>query len=213
MSSSKAVISCALTGVLTNTEKFPVPVTPEEMAAEARRAFDAGASIMHVHVRDQRPRMGALPSWNPDDFAAICDAIRDACPGVLINLTTGVVGPDVSQPIACLERVKPEMAAMNAGSLNYLRARKDGNWAWPPMLFDNPVEKIQKFLNCMYENNILPEFECFDTGIVRSVTMFRDVGMAKGHIDVSMILGVASGLPAKADWINLVKEEIPDGAT
>ncbi|RMF14465.1 MAG: 3-keto-5-aminohexanoate cleavage protein, partial [Candidatus Dadabacteria bacterium] len=114
--SDKAVISCALTGVLTNPAKFPVPVTPEEMAREARAAFDAGASVMHVHIRDQRPNMGMLPSWNPDDAQAVCDAIRDACPGVIINLTTGVVGPDISGPVACLERVRPEMAAMNAGS-------------------------------------------------------------------------------------------------
>ena len=76
----KAVITCALTGVLTNPKQHPVPVTPEQMAREARRAYNAGASIMHVHYRDQREGMGHLPTWD----AAICneinEAIRAACP-------------------------------------------------------------------------------------------------------------------------------------
>ncbi len=209
----KAIVSCALTGVLTDPVKFGVPVTPEEMAESAREAFDAGASIMHVHIRQQTPGMGHLPSWDPDDAAAVCDAIRDACPGVIINLTTGTVGPDVSGPLACLERVRPEMAAMNAGSLNYLRATSKGTWAWPPMLFDNPVEKIEKYLAVMNKHSILPEFECFDTGIVRSVSLYKQVGMVSGHIDLSLIMGVASGMPARAEWLPLLVEEIPEGAT
>ncbi len=209
----KAIVSCALTGVLTDPAKFGVPVTPEEMAESARGAFDAGASIMHVHIRQQTPGMGHLPSWDPDDAAAVCGAIRDACPGVVINLTTGVVGPDVSGPLACLERVRPEMAAMNAGSLNYLRATSKGTWAWPPMLFDNPVEKIEKYLAVMNEHEILPEFECFDTGIVRSVSLYKQVGMVSGHIDLSLIMGVASGMPARAEWLPLLVDELPEGAT
>ena len=62
----KAIITCALTGVLTDPRQHPVPVTPEEMAREARRAFDAGACVMHVHFRNQEPGRGHLPSWEPD---------------------------------------------------------------------------------------------------------------------------------------------------
>lgn len=209
----KVIVSCALTGVLTDPVKFGVPVTPEEMAESARGAFDAGASIMHVHIRQQSPGMGHLPSWDPADAAAVCDAIRKACPGVIINLTTGIVGPDVSGPLACLERVRPEMAAMNAGSLNYLRATSKGTWAWPPMLFDNPVEKIEKYLAVMNKHGILPEFECFDTGIVRSVSLYKQVGMVSGHVDLSLVMGVASGMPARAEWLPLLVDEIPEGAT
>lgn len=212
-SSSKVVVTCALTGVLTDPSRFPVPVTPEQMAQSAREAYDAGASVMHVHFRSQEEGLGHLPSWDPDVAAAICDAIRDACPGVLLNLTTGVIGDDISGPVACLERVKPEMAAMNAGSLNYLRARSNGQWAWPPMLFDNPVEKIEAFLRVMEQHNILPECECFDTGIIRSVEMFRKVGLLKDPLDLSLVMGVASGMPAKPEWLPLLIEEIPEGAT
>src|SRR5262249_34834166 len=134
----KAVITCALTGVLTDPRQHPVPVTPEEMAREARRARDAGASIVHCHFRAQEPGMGRPPSGDPEVAGAICDAIHAEVPELLINMTTGVIGPDVSGPIACLERVRPEMAALNAGSLNYLKLRKGNEWAWPPLLFDNP---------------------------------------------------------------------------
>src|SRR5512137_172692 len=123
MTSRKAVITCALTGVLTDPEQHHVPVTPEQMAKEARRARDAGASIVHVHFRSQEPGAGRLPSWDPDVAQAVCDAIRAAVPDLILNLSTGVVGPDLSGPVACLERVKPEMAALNAGSLNYLKLR------------------------------------------------------------------------------------------
>ena len=87
--SDKVIISCALTGVLTDPKRFPVPVTPEEMAREAKAAFDQGASIMHVHFRRQEPGNGHLPSWEPKVAVEITDAIRAACPGVILNQSTG----------------------------------------------------------------------------------------------------------------------------
>jgi len=208
----KAIVTCALTGVLTNPQQHPVPVTPEQMAAAAKHAFDAGASIMHCHFRDQRPGMGFLPTWDPDVVATIADAIRDACPGVILNFSTGVVGPDISGPQACLERCRPEIAALNAGSLNYLKVRRSGEWAWPPMVFDNPVEKIQAFAEQMRALGITPECECFDTGIVRSVDMFRRAGIVDDPAHVSFVMGVSSGMPAKKSWLPLLIDELPEGA-
>lgn len=173
----KAILTCALTGVLTDPLLHPVPVTPRQMAAEAKSAYDAGATIMHVHLRCQQEAMGHLPSWDPDLAWAVTQAIRDACPGVIINLSTGVVGLDIAGPLACIRRVRPEIAACNAGTLNYLKIRSDGRWAWPPMVFDNPVEKVRAFLEVMHETGTMPEFECFDVGIVRSVAMFKKAGM------------------------------------
>lgn len=201
----KAVVTCALTGVLTNPARHPVPVTVDEMAASAKEAFDAGASVMHVHFRNQEPGMGYLPSWDPDVAEAICEAIRAACPGVILNLSTGVVGDDISGPAACIRRVKPEIAACNAGTLNYLKATRKGTWAWPPMLFDNPVDKVQRFLDVMAEAGTKPEFECFDTGIVRSVAMYEQVGMLDGRPpEVNFVMGVASGMPAEPALLDLL---------
>jgi len=211
--SDKAILTCALTGVLTNPAQHPVPVTPAQMAAEARDAFNAGASVMHVHLRRQEPGMGHLPSWDPDVAEAVVDAIRAACPGVIINLTTGVVGPDIAGPTACLRRVRPEIAACNAGSLNYLKTRADGQWAWPPMVFDNPVAKVQQFLAVMAECGTKPEFECFDVGILRSVEMYLKAGLYDGPPEVNLVMGVASGMPCDADLLALLSRWMPEGAT
>jgi len=210
--SDKAILTCALTGVLTDPARHHVPVTPAEMADEARRAFDAGATIMHVHFRDQRPGMGRLPSWDPAVAEAVCGAIRAACPGVVINMSTGVVGDDISGPVACLASVRPEMAALNAGSLNYLKLRSNGQWAWPPMLFDNAVSKIERFIAAMDACGAIPECECFDTGIVRSVAMFARRGMLGERPHASLVMGVASGMPAKASWLPLLVDELPQNA-
>lgn len=211
-SSDKAIVTCALTGVLTDPRRHPVPVTPEEMASAARDAYNAGASIMHCHFRDQREGLGHLPTWDPETVDTIAQAIRDACPGVILNFSTGVMGDDISGPAGCLERSKPEMAALNAGSLNYLKVRSNGQWAWPPLLFDNPVSKIERFLKVMKQEGIVPECECFDTGILRSIAMFQKSGLLEGPAHISLVMGVASGMPAKPQWLPLLVDEMPEGA-
>ncbi len=209
-SSGKAIVTCALTGVLTNPKQHPVPVTPEELAVAARQARDAGAAIVHVHFRNQEPGLGYLPSWDPAVAKAVSDAIRAECPDLLFNMTTGVVGDDISGPLACMAAVRPEIAACNAGSLNYLKARSDGSWAWPPMLFDNPVPKIQAFLEAMKASGIEPEFECFDLGIVRSVGLFVDVGLAHNP-HYNFVMGVASGMPVDPELLTLLRKYIKPG--
>lgn len=208
--SGKAIVTCALTGVLTDPKQHPVPVTPEEMAREAKAAYDAGASVMHCHYRDQREGQGHLPTWDPVIATRINEAIRAACPGVIINMTTGVVGSDYDYVLSYLAACKPEMAACNAGSLNYLKTRRDGSWAWPPMTFDNPVEKVADFLRVMNDYHIAPEFECFDVGIVRSVGLYIENGMA-ARADYNFVMGVASGMPADPDLLPLlVRYKKPD---
>ena len=192
---SKAIITCALNGVLTDPKRHAVPVTPEEMAAEARRAWDAGATVMHIHLRRQGTGEGHLGSWEIDLSRAVQAAIREACPGVVINHTTGTVGPDYQAALDVVAATRPEMAACNAGSLNYLKLRAHGDWAWPPMMFDNPVEKVQAFLDVMQAAGTIPEFECFDTGIVRCVDMYQKNGMFSGTAQVNFVMGVASGMP------------------
>ena len=211
MSESKAVLTCALTGVLTDPAQHAVPVTPKEMAQEARRARDAGASIVHCHFRNQEEGLGRLPSWDAKVARDICDAIRAECPDLIINMSTGVMGPDISGPLACLEAVRPEMAALNAGSLNYLKLRSNGEWAWSPLLFDNAVDKIEAFASAMKRLNVVPECECFDTGILRSVALFAKRGIVPNPPHVSLVMGVESGMPNKASWLPLLREEMLPG--
>lgn len=208
---NKAVLTCALTGVLTNPAQHNVPVTPEEMAEAALQAWNEGATIVHCHFRDQRKGMGYLPTWDVDVVGSILDAIKDRTPNMIINMSTGVSGTDISGPVACIEAHQPEIAACNAGTLNYLKLKSDGTWAWPPHIFDNPVEKVQAFLDVMKANHVIPEFECFDTGIVRSVALYKKAGMFEGDPHISLVMGVGSGQAAKSSWLPLLKEEMLPG--
>ncbi len=207
----KAILTCALNGVLTDPRRHPVPVTPAQMAASAKEAYDAGAAIMHIHFRAQEEGMGHIPSWDPEVAQACTQAIREACPDVIINQTTGVMGRDVSGPVSCLEAIKPEMAACNAGSLNYLKLRSSGQWAWPPMIFENSVDKIQEMVDAMERTGSIPEFECFDLGIVRSVDLFVRAGMVPSP-QVNFVMGVASGMPVDADLLPFLLRYAPQGS-
>lgn len=155
--------------------------------------------------------MGHLPSWDPAVASDIVSAIRAEVPHALINMSTGVLGPDISGPLACMRACKPEVAALNAGSLNYLKIKSDGAWAWPPMLFDNPVDKVKRFADAMRELGVAAECECFDTGILRSVVMYRQNGLLADPVHVSLVMGVASGMPAKAAWLPLLTAEMAPG--
>jgi uncharacterized protein (DUF849 family) len=209
--SDKAVITCALNGVLTDPKLHHVPVTPEQMAREAKAAFNAGASIMHIHLRQQEPNKGHLPSWDVSVSKEIQQAIRGACPGVIINHTTGTSGPNYQGALNCVRDTKPEIAACNAGSLNYLKVKADNTWAWPPMMFDNAVEKVQDYLDAMKEAGTIPEFECFDVGIVRCVGMYRQTGMYSGPLEYNFVMGVASGMPADPELLPiLLKLKAPE---
>jgi len=211
--SKKVVITCALTGVLTDPKKFEVPVTPEQMAKSARSAYDAGASVMHIHFRKQEEGKQHLPSWEPELAHEIVEAVREACPGVVVNQSTGVIGPDIEGPLACLRKLKPEMAACNGGTLNYLKVKEDGTWAWPPIVFDNPVDKVDSFLKVMKETNTIPEFECFDTGIVRSVALYKKVGMFTGRAYYNFVMGVASGMAMCPKQLELLVANLPEDSS
>ena len=210
--SDKVVITCAVTGVLTDPTQHHVPVTPEQMAKEAKAAWDEGATVMHIHIRQQAPGKGHLPSWDVKVSAEIQQAIREACPGVIINHTTGVVGPDYQGALDCVRATRPEMAACNAGSLNYLKVKADNTWAWKPMMFDNPPDKVKDFIDVMNAVNCLPEFECFDVGIVRCVEMYQRVGMFSGPLEYNFVMGVASGMPTDPELLPILKRLIVPGS-
>lgn len=210
--SDKVVITCSLTGSLTDPVQHHVPVTPEQMAREAKAAYDEGATVMHCHFRQQEPGKGHLSSWDPKVSLEIQHAIRAACPGVIINHTTGVVGPDYVEALKCVRETRPEMAACNAGSLNYLKVKANGTWAWPPMLFDNAPGKVKEFIDVMAAVDCLPEFECFDVGIVRSVEMYQRVGMYSGPLDYNFVMGVESGMPADPELLPILTRLIVPGS-
>ena len=200
VSQDKVVVTAALNGVLTDPKMFPdvcIPVSPEEMAQAASEAFDAGATIAHIHFRDPRPGKGHLPTWDPQHVVEIASAIRERVPRLMLNFTTGTVGESGAMgggplgptggPLACIEAGKPEIAALNAGSLNYLKVKRNGEWAWPPMIFENSVAKVSAMIEGMREHNVVPECECFDTGIVRSIGMYEQVMSRAPALSLSLV--------------------------
>ena len=135
--SDKAVITCALNGVLTDPKQHHVPVTPGRDGARGQ------GRLRRRRQRDAYPSAPAGAGQGPSAVVGsqrlpeIQQAIREACPGVIINHTTGTSGPNYQGALDCVRETKPEMAACNAGSLNYLKVKADNTWAWPPMMFDN----------------------------------------------------------------------------
>ena len=158
------VLTCAISGVLANREQCPaIPYTPAEYAAEARRIVDEGGVMIHIHAR----KPDGSPSFEVEDSSAIAQAIRaEVGDAVIINFSTGAVGVSVEKRVAYLRECRPEVAALNMGSMNYAkysRSRKDFVFK---MVFANPFEEIVALLEAMNELGIKPEHECFDIGHV-----------------------------------------------
>jgi len=192
------------------------------MADAAEQAWNQGATVVHMHLRNQEEGLGHLPTWAPEVAARVGEAVRNRCPDLLLNLTTGTFGTEgdvgggplgpTGGPISCLDAMQPHMAAMNAGSLNYLKLKRNGDWAWPPMLFDNPVSKVSTMLEAMKTRDIIPECECFDTGILRSIPMYNVNGLLHKPFTISLVMGIKSGMPSNPDWLPLLKQEMPQDA-
>jgi 3-keto-5-aminohexanoate cleavage enzyme len=119
VSTDPVILSCALTGAVTTKKHCPaIPYTPVEIAEEARRAYEAGAAIVHIHARND----DGSPTWAPPTFQRIMDEIRTRCP-VLINWSTGGMGP-MQDRVGHLAQ-KPAIAALNMGSMNYAKWNSD----------------------------------------------------------------------------------------
>jgi 3-keto-5-aminohexanoate cleavage enzyme len=210
MRDDKVVITCALTGVLANRDQCPwVPYTPAEIADEAKRAYDAGATVVHIHARD--PASGG-PSYDPEVYAAIAREIRARCP-IILNFSTGAIGITTEQKIAPVLKVRPEIAALNMGSMNYAKyseKRKDFVF---DMVFENPFSEIRNLLKGMNEVGTKPELECFDTGHTNSIGPLLHMGILKPPIQFSFIMGVMGGIPATTDALSFQAKQVPADST
>lgn len=206
----KVMITCALTGVLANRKQCPwVPYTAVEIAEEARRAYEAGASVVHIHARD--PESGG-PSYDPEHYAAIAREIRARCP-IILNFSTGAIGITTEQKLAPVQKVRPEIAALNMGSMNYAKYSENRKSFVFDMVFENPFSEIITLLKGMNEAGVKPELECFDSGHTNSIWPLIDMGILKSPIQFSFILGVMGGIPATTDALSFQAKQIPAGST
>jgi 3-keto-5-aminohexanoate cleavage enzyme len=204
------VITCSISGAIANREQCPaIPYTPEEYAAEARRIVDEGGVMIHIHAR----KPDGTPSYEIEDFQAISEAIRgEVGDAVIVNFSTGTVGVPVSKRIEYLRACRPEVAALNMGSMNYAkysRSRKDFVFK---MVFPNPFDEIIELLEAMNELGIKPEHECFDIGHVGSLAPLIDMGALKTPLHVDCVMGVVGGIPATARNLAAMVDNIPANA-
>ncbi|HEY6875875.1 MAG TPA: 3-keto-5-aminohexanoate cleavage protein [Candidatus Dormibacteraeota bacterium] len=189
---TKTVISAALTGVLSTRDQCPaIPYTPKEIAEEAARAAQEGAAIVHIHAR--RPDGG--PDWSVETFKEIYSEVR-ARSDVIVNFSTGAVGIPAEDRIAHIRDLKPEIAALNMGSMNYAIYSERRKEFLHDHVFANPFRDIRFFLETMNAANVRPELECFDTGHIGNTRPLIHMGVLKPPYQFSLIMGVLGGIPA-----------------
>ncbi len=195
----KLIITAAICGAEGEKEKFPqLPVTAEELALEARACYEAGASIIHLHVRDQNGE----PTQDREVFREAIEAIRKACSEVIIQPSTGgAVG------MAKEERKQPldlpiEMASLTTGTVNF----GDG-------VFYNSPEYVEYFASLMQERGIKPEIEVFETGMIQNAVNLAKRGILNTPIHFDFVLGVPGAMPATAKNLLHLVETIPSGST
>lgn len=202
----KVIVTCALTGVAATRKQCPaIPYTPAEIGEEALRAFEAGASVVHIHARED----DGSPSHRVEVYGEIIKEVRKRCP-VLINFSTGAVGVPREERVEHIKQLKPEIGALNMGSMNYAKYNSEKksfvfNW-----VFENSFETIEFFLRAMTDAGVKPELECFDVGHCYNIRPFLDMGLAKSPLQFSFIMGVLGGVPATARNLAAMAEQIPE---
>jgi 3-keto-5-aminohexanoate cleavage enzyme len=205
------VITCSISGAIANRDQCPaIPYTPAEYAAEARRIVDEGGVMIHIHARTPE----GVPSYEIEDFQAITDAIRaEVGDAVIINYSTGTIGVPLEKRVEYLRACRPEVAALNMGSMNYAkysRSRKDFVFK---MVFANPFDEIIELLEAMNELGIKPEHECFDVGHVGSLAPLIDMGVLHTTLHVDCVMGVTGGIPPSARNLAAMVDNIPTPAS
>ena len=204
-----AVITCAISGAIANREQCPaIPYTPEEYGAEARRIVDEGGVMIHIHAR----RPDGTPSFEVEDFRAITEAIRAAAGDVIINYSTGAIGVPVEKRVAYLRELRPDVAALNMGSMNYAKYSRSRRTFVFDTVFANPFSEIIELLEVMNELGIKPEHECFDLGHIGSLEPLVHMGVLKPPLHVDCVMGVVGGAPPTARNLTAMVDNIPAGS-
>jgi len=187
MSQNPLIITCAIVGAELTKKDFPqLPTTPEELATSAIEAVTAGASIIHLHVRDKNGN----PTQDKNIFQNVTDKIRKNCDCIIQYSTGGAVGTPVEDRCAPLT-LKPDMATLSMGTMNF-----------GDEVFENTTEIIKKISDEIQKNIILPELEIFDFGMLDTAKRFLKKGIIPDKFHVDFVLGVPGG--ASGDIRNLI---------
>jgi len=202
------ILTNSISGAVANRDQCSaIPYTPEEYAAEARRAVEEGAAMIHIHARTP----DGVPSYEVEDFRAITEAIRGAVDDVIVNYSTGALGIPLDKRIAYLRELRPDVAALNMGSMNYAKySRRRKSFVFQAV-FENSFETITTFVETMNELGIRPEHECFDSGHLANLDPLIDMGLLAEPLQVSCVMGVTGGIRPSARNLAHMASEVPGG--
>ena len=212
MGSNKVVITAALAGSATTKEHHPaVPYTPEEVAREAKRAEEAGASVIHIHFRD--PDTGK-PTTDPKIMAAVMDAVKQST-RALINLSTGVsLDSSHDERIRPVVDKSPDLASLNPGTMNFCTVNYKTGEVIADSTYNNPLNATIRFGEQMKKNRVKPEIECFAISHVHNTLFFYEkYDFLDPPLHFSFVFGVMGGVRFSVEVLNAFIHAAPPDAT
>ena len=189
------IITVAITGAVPKKADNPaVPVTPDEQIESTHEAFEAGASLVHIHVRNPDQSSGS----NPELFGRVQEGVRKHCPGMIVQFSTGGRGRDQSLRGAMLH-LRPDMASLATGSVNF-----------PAQVYENPPDFVEGLAKTMLDYDIKPEVEVFDLAMLYNAANLVKKGLLKDPPHVQFVMGVPNAMPARRSIFDFLRKEIAD---
>jgi len=210
---SKAVFTAAITGSIHTPTMSPyLPITPDQIADDAVRAYEAGAAVAHLHMRN--PETGQ-PSPDLELFKKVLTKVKSKCDMIICTTTGGGLGMTPEQRVGVVSTYKPELASFNMGSMNFalfplLERMKDFKFPWEKqyleftedLIFPNTFKSMRIFSNIFNESGTKPELEVYDAGMVNNVAFMIERGLFKTPVYIQFVLGILGGMAATVE--NLV---------
>lgn len=200
MSENPCILCCAITGsVPTKANNPAVPITVSEQIESSHAAVEAGASIIHAHVRNA----DETPSSDPDKFAALKEGLEKHCPGVVIQFSTGGRS-GAGKTRGGMLSLKPDMASLSVGSNNF-----------PTRVYENPPDLVAWLASEMTAFDITPEIEAFDLSHILQAIALHKAGVLPGRLYVQFVMGVKNAMPADKAvfdfYVETMRSRAPDG--
>lgn len=188
------IITVAITGAVPKKKDNPaVPVSPPEQIESTHEAFEAGASLVHIHVRNP----DESPGSDPDLYGKVQEGVRKHCPGMIVQFSTGGRGRDMSSRGAMLH-LKPDMASLATGSVNF-----------PDRIYENAPDFVENLAKVMLDNDIKPEVEVFDLAMLYNAANLVKKGLLKEKPHVQFVMGIPNAMPARRSVFDFLRSELP----
>ena len=215
--SEKVVITAAITGAVHTPTMSPhLPITPQQIADEAVKAAEAGAAIVHIHVRD--PETGK-PTSDLELFREVLTVIKSRSDVVINTTTGGGFGMTVQERLKVVPTFRPEMASFNMGSMNfglypYLSKARTWKYSWEEpyikstkdYIFKNTFADMEQFCKTMYENDTKPELECYDVSHIYNASRLQNEGILRTPVHIQFVLGITGGIGATVEDLLMMKQ-------